>query len=188
MYYKLIYTVSHIFLGKAIYRLIDAKIHCKCHTIQTLVCCICFSVQKSFGIFYFIYKLIYCTIHDFNKTLTVCAWYFFKDRPKFQESWKDGYFIFIMKIKPLNENDTFEAEGKMYNYWLQKESSFEILYSNKKKWIFLYSERDLLMLNLCNSGGGDVWLLWIYISSGYASLSGEFATIIGTVFIWNAKY
>lgn len=148
MYYKLIYTVSHIFLGKAIYRLIDAKIHCKCHTIQTLVCCICFSVQKSFGIFYFIYKLIYCTIHDFNKTLTVCAWYFFKDRPKFQESWKDGYFIFIMKIISLNENATFEAEGKMYNYWLQKESSFEILYSNKKMNFFV-SERDLLMLNLC---------------------------------------
>lgn len=41
-----------------------------------------------------------------------------------------------MEIKSLNENDTFEAEGKTNNYWLQKESSFEILYSNKKKWFF----------------------------------------------------
>lgn len=53
-----------------------------------------------------------------------------------------------MKIISLNENATFEAEGKMYNYWLQKESSFEILYSNKKMNFFV-SERDLLMLNLC---------------------------------------
>eukprot|EP00105_Crassostrea_gigas_P025984 XP_011446754.1 PREDICTED: transmembrane protein 87A [Crassostrea gigas] len=39
-----------------------------------------------------------------------------KNRPKFQESWRDGYFIFIMQISSLNENDTFEAEVEVEMY------------------------------------------------------------------------
>lgn len=34
------------------------------------------------------------------------------------------------------------------------------------------------MLILCNSGGGDVWILWIYISSRYVFFSGEYVIII----------
>lgn len=51
-YIPVLITVSHIFLGKAIYRLIDAKIHCNCHTIQTLVCYMFLSTEIFLLIFF----------------------------------------------------------------------------------------------------------------------------------------
>lgn len=51
-YIPVLTTVSHIFLGKAIYRLIDAKIHCNCHTIQTLVCYMFLSTEIFLLIFF----------------------------------------------------------------------------------------------------------------------------------------
>lgn len=39
-------------------------------------------------------------------------------------------------------------------------------------------EDVMLMLILFNSWGGDVWILWIYISSRYVFFSGEYVIII----------
>lgn len=51
-YIPVLITVGHIFLGKAIYRLIDAKIHCNCHTLQTLVCYMFLSTEIFLLIFF----------------------------------------------------------------------------------------------------------------------------------------